>query len=75
MAVIEHDIAITSKDASGNDIIYYPLTNIGNVDGAIATINGIGPDAQGNVTIGLPIIDAVGDVRTRSTGKYNYGKS
>lgn len=75
MAIVERDIAITSKDTSGNDIIYYPFTIVGNVDGAVATINGVGPDAQGNITVGLPTIDSVGNARTRSAGKYNYGKS
>lgn len=53
MAVLEHDIAFTSKDAGGNQIIYHPITKVDNVDGAVASINNITPDANGNVTIDL----------------------
>ena len=74
MSVLEQDIALTSVDAGGNNIIFYPLTVVGNVDGAVATINGVGPDAGGNINVGLPTIDGVGSIRTRAAGKYNYGK-
>ena len=56
MAVIEREIVFTTKDSSGNAVINYPLTTIELVDGGVASVNGIGPDADGNVEIGaLPV--------------------
>ena len=56
MAVIEREIVFTTKDSSGNAVINYPLTTIELVDGGVASVNGIGPDADGNVEIGaMPI--------------------
>lgn len=56
MAVIEREIVFTTKDSSGNAIINYPLTTIELVDGGVASVNGIGPDTDGNVEIGaMPI--------------------
>lgn len=36
MGVIEKNIAITSKDAEGNQLLYYPFTKVDNVDGAVS---------------------------------------
>ena len=56
MAVIEKEIVFTTKDSSGNTVINYPLTTVELVDGGVASVNGITPDADGNVEIGsLPI--------------------
>ena len=58
MAVLEQEIVFTTKDSGGNTIIQYPLTTIEQVDGGIASVNGIEPDGNGNVEIdigGLPI--------------------
>lgn len=51
MSVLEQDIALTSVDASGNQIIYYPVTIADNVTGAVKTVNNNAPDANGNVNI------------------------
>ncbi len=56
MAVVEQEIVFTSKDSSGNTVIQYPLTTVEQVDGGVASVNGILPDADGNVEIGsLPL--------------------
>lgn len=93
MSVLEQDIALTSVDASGNATIYYPVTIVDNVSGAVKTVNNTAPDANGNINIEASgggnvddlvariealekySRDAVGSVRTRAAGKYNYGKS
>ena len=51
MALKEQDIVFTGKDASGNTIIQMPITRIENVEGAVKTVNGGVPDANGNVTV------------------------
>ncbi len=51
MAVIEQDIVFTSKDGNGNTVIQYPLTTVEQVDGGVASVNGVLPDADGNVEI------------------------
>lgn len=56
MAIIEKEIVFTTKDSSGNTVINYPLTTVEQVDGGVASVNGISPDADGNVEIGsMPI--------------------
>lgn len=58
MAVIEKEIVFTTKDSSGNTVINYPLTTVEQVDGGVAFVNGVSPDANGNVEIdvgGMPI--------------------
>lgn len=58
MTVIEKEIVFTTKDSSGNMVINYPLTTVEQVDGGVASVNGISPDANGNVEIdigGMPI--------------------
>lgn len=52
MATINYqNIIFHTKDGAGNTVIYIPYTQVGNVEGAVATINGIAPDANGNVAI------------------------
>lgn len=63
MAVIEQPIALTTTDASGNTVIYNPLTSIDQVAGAIKTINGQAPDDNGNIKI-----DGVSDVGALPVG-------
>ena len=58
MAVIEQDIVFTSKDGNGNTVVQYPLTTVEQVDGGVASVNGVLPDAGGNVEIdvgGFPV--------------------
>lgn len=54
MAVITKDLAITTKDDRGNQVLYHPFTTVDNVDNAVATVNGIQPDINGNVSIPVP---------------------
>ena len=51
MALKEQDIVFTGKDSKGNTIIQMPITRIENVEGAVKTVNGGVPDANGNVTV------------------------
>ena len=51
MALKEQDIVFTGKDSKGNTIIQMPITRIENVEGAVKTVNGGMPDANGNVTV------------------------
>lgn len=51
MALKEQDIVFTGKDSNGNTIIQMPITRIENVEGAVKTVNGEMPDANGNVTV------------------------
>lgn len=53
MAVIEKNVLLQSVDASNNAIVFNPLTVVKNVEGAVASINNILPDDNGNVTIDL----------------------
>ena len=54
MALKEQDIVLTTKDAAGNTVIQMPITRVENVEGAVKTINGSGPDADGEVTVNTP---------------------
>lgn len=51
MALKEQDIVFTDKDASGNTIIQMPITRVENVEGAVKTVNGVSPNAYGEVTV------------------------
>lgn len=51
LALKEQDIVFTGKDANGNTIIQMPITRVENVEGAVKTINGDKPDANGNVNV------------------------
>lgn len=51
MTVITKDLAITTKDDRGNQVLYHPFTTVDNVDNAVATVNGVKPDSSGNVQI------------------------
>lgn len=51
MALKEQDIVLTSKDAQGNTVVRMPVTRVENVEGALKTVNGVKPDAIGNVTV------------------------
>lgn len=59
MATVERDSLLITKDSSGNQTIHYPITKVDNVDGAVASINGIKPNSNGNVVIeiggGMPV--------------------
>ena len=50
MALKEQDVVLYSTDTSGNKVIQMPITRVENVEGAVKTIDGIAPDANGNVT-------------------------
>lgn len=51
MAVIEQGIALTVKDAAGNTYLLYPVTTVDNVEGAVASVQGVTPDSNGNVDL------------------------
>lgn len=51
MALKEQDVVFTTKDANGNTVIQMPITRVENVEGAIKTVNGAGPDNNGNVNV------------------------
>ncbi|MBQ6713154.1 MAG: hypothetical protein IJN28_05150 [Selenomonadales bacterium] len=56
MAVIERQTVIATKDKDGNTVMHYPVTSVKYVEGAVCTVNGIEPDANGDVLVaGLPI--------------------
>lgn len=55
--VIERTIAFTSLDAANNVTIDLPITTIENVEGAIKTVNGASPDANGNINLDLSNIN------------------
>lgn len=50
MALKEQDVVFTTKDANGNTVIQMPITRVENVEGAVKTVNGAGPNASGNVS-------------------------
>lgn len=51
MALKEQDVVFTTKDANGNTVIQMPITRVENVEGAVKTVNGAGPNANGNVSV------------------------
>ena len=51
MAVVNQKIIIHTKDGAGNTVIYTPYTNVDQVEGAVASINGVTPDENGNIVI------------------------
>ena len=52
MATIkEQDIVLVSKESDGTKVIQMPITRVENVEGGIATVNGIKPDSSKNVAI------------------------
>lgn len=51
MALKEQDVVFTTKDANGNTVIQMPITRVENVEGAVKTVNGAGPNADGNVSV------------------------
>lgn len=51
MALKEQDVVFTTKDANGNTVIQMPITRVENVEGAVKTVNGAGPNASGNVSV------------------------
>ena len=77
MGLVEKEIVLTSKDANGNTVVHKPYTNVGQVEGAVATVNGIAPDDNGNVEIEVGGVKAhqYGAVRNRDSSKPTYGLS
>ena len=51
MALKEQDVVFTTKDANGNTVIQMPITRVENVEGAVKTVNGAGPNNNGNVSV------------------------
>ena len=51
MAIIEKEVVMTVKDENGNTYVLKPFTDVGNVAGAVASINGQKPDDKGNVVL------------------------
>lgn len=50
MALKEQDIVFHTKDANGNTVIQFPITRVENVEGALKTVNGNSPGANGNIS-------------------------
>ena len=82
MALKEQDVVFTTKDANGNTVIQMPITRVENVEGAVKTVNGAGPNASGNVSVpnmSAATADAVGSAglvpapAAGSQGKYLRG--
>lgn len=56
MTVTERQTVIATKDKDGNTVMHFPVTSAKYVEGAVRTVNGIEPDANGDVLVaGLPI--------------------
>ena len=51
MTVVYQKTILHTVDGAGNTVIYEPYTNVTNVDGAVATVNGVEPDGNGNVNL------------------------
>lgn len=49
MTVTERQIVIVTKDSDGNIVMLFPVTSAKYVEGAVRTVNGEEPDANGNV--------------------------
>ena len=82
MALKEQDVVFTTKDANGNTVIQMPITRVENVEGAVKTVNGAGPNASGNVSfpdMSAATADAAGSAglvpapAAGSQGKYLRG--
>lgn len=58
MTVVEQGIALTVKDAAGNTYLLYPVTTVANVEGAVASVQNIMPDSNGNVDLSNKFIAA-----------------
>lgn len=73
MAVLEKSALMIMQDAAGNDVIVYPITTIGNVDGAL-TEEEIIAKIQGTV-IPYGNLDGVPATFPPSTHTHNYAGS
>ena len=52
MATIkEQDIVLVSKEPDGTKVIQMPITRVENVEGGVATVNGVKPDTSKNVVL------------------------
>lgn len=47
----EQDIVLVSKEPDGTKVIQMPITRVENVEGGVASVNNIKPDASKNITI------------------------
>lgn len=53
MAVTYQKVIIHTIDGGGNTVIYTPYTDVQQVEGAVASINGVTPDENGNIVFEL----------------------
>ena len=51
MALKEQDVVLYTTDGDGNKVIQMPITRVENVEGVIKTVDGVAPDADGNVEV------------------------
>lgn len=55
MAVIEKSVVHTVKDEAGNTYILKPYTDVENVEGAVASVNGAKPNDAGEVSVNVGV--------------------
>ena len=66
MAIIEREAALVTKVGS-DQVLLLPYTNIANVEGGVASVNGITPDTSGAVTMPVATATLASTVRLYST--------
>lgn len=75
MTLKEQDIVLTTTDENGNKVIQMPITRVENVEGATRTINGQGPDANGNVSIPIPSAYTLPNATSSTLGGVKIGSN
>lgn len=74
MATIkEQDIVLVSKEPDGTKVIQMPITRVENVEGGIATVNGIKPDSSKNISISKVSNASNADNATQATKAFQDG--
>ena len=66
MAIIEREAALVTKVGS-DQVLLLPYTNIANVEGGVASVNGVTPDTSGAVTMPVATATLASTVRLYST--------
>lgn len=62
MAIIEREAALVTKVGS-DQVLLLPYTNIANVEGGVASVNGVTPDTSGAVTIPVATASKAGTMK------------